>query len=175
MNLYEFENNKNDQEHIIDAEAFGQSETSFAHSEVEKIKKKLEKRKKQQKKITVIFGGLSCVIFILVGFVSYSQYKLYKLSRDEQSYVSSAVVITASTTPEEIIKFLGRHILLPEGNPQIAQVKDIEKLRETQAFFKNAENGDVVVLYETIIFIYRPSRDIVVASGDLSGFGQTKP
>jgi hypothetical protein len=175
MNLYEFENKGADQEHVIAAEAYGESEASFARSEVDKIKSKLEKRKKQQKKTIMIFGGLGSVILILALFVAYSQYKLYKLSREEQVYSSSSVAVTASTTPEEIIRLLGKHVLLPEGNPQIAQVQDVEKLRETQAFFKNAENGDIILLYNTTIFLYRPSRDILVASGDVSGLGQTKP
>jgi hypothetical protein len=175
MNLYDFENKGSNQEHIIQAEAYGESEASFARSEVDKIKSKLEKRKKQQKKLTRVFGGLAVVITILVVFIAYSQYKLYKLSREEQVYTTSSVAVTASTTPQEIIRLLGRHVLLPEGNPQIAQVQDVEKLRETQAFFKNAENGDIILLYNTTIFLYRPSKDILVASGDVSGLGQAKP
>ncbi len=175
MNFYEFENRNNNQEHVIQAEALGESEASFAHNEVEKIKNKLEKRKQRQKKLSTIFGVLGGVILILVVFVAYSQYKLYQLSLDEKTFSSKTIVITASTTPEEIISLLEKHVLLPAGNPQIAQVEDVEKLKETQAFFKNAENGDVVVLYETTIFLYRPSKDILVASGDVSGLGQSKP
>lgn len=175
MNLYEFENKGTNQEQVVAAEAYGESEASFARSEVEKIKSKLEKRKIHQKKIMMIFGGLGVVIFLLIIFLAYSQYKLYKLSRDELVYTPPTVQATASTTPEEIIRLLGRHVLLPEGSPQIAQVQDVEKLRETQAFFKSAENGDIILLYNTTIFLYRPSRDILVASGDVSGLGQTKP
>ncbi len=175
MNFYEFENRNNNQEHVIQAEALGESEASFAHNEVEKIKNKLEKRKQRQKKLSAIFGVLGGVILILVVFVAYSQYKLYQLSLDEKTFSSKTIVITASTTPEEIISLLEKHVLLPAGNPQIAQVEDVAKLKETQAFFKNAENGDVVVLYETTIFLYRPSKDILVASGDVSGLGQSKP
>lgn len=176
MNLYEFENKGTNQEQVVAAEAYGESEASFARSEVEKIKSKLEKRKTQQKRMIKIFGGLGGVIFLLIIFLAYSQYKLYKLSRDELAYTPTPTVqVTASTTPEEIIRLLGKHVLLPEGSPQIAQVQDVEKLRETQAFFKNSENGDIILLYDTTIFLYRPSKDILVASGDVSGFGQTKP
>ena len=176
MNLNQFENRNYDQEKIIQAEAFGESEESFARSETEKIKRKLELRKKQQKRLTFIFGILGGIIILLAGITGYSQYRLYTLSKDESVVSASSVTITASTTPEEIIQLLGRHILLPEGNPQIAVVQDVEKLRDNQAFFKNAENGDLIVVYESsTIYLYRPSKDIVISVGDISGVGQIKP
>jgi hypothetical protein len=175
MNLYEFENKGSNQEHIISAEAYGESEASFARSEVDKIKSKLEKRKRQQKKNLIIFGTLGGVILFLSILLVYSQYKLYTLSRTEEVYTTPSVKVTASTTPEEIVRLLGKHVLLPDGNPQIAEVQDVEKLKEKQAFFKNAENGDIILLYATTIFLYRPSQDILVASGDISGLGQAKP
>lgn len=175
MDLSQFEKRNTSQEQIIQAEALGESEASFARSEMEKVKHKLEARKKQQKKLKIIFGSLGGVIVILITIVAYSQYKLYTLSKEETTLTPEATVVSASTTPQDIIRMLGRHILLPEGDPQIAEVRDVEKLRDQQAFFKNAENGDIIVLYNTTIFIYRPSRDIVVASGDVSGLDQIKP
>lgn len=175
MDLNQFEKRNTTQENIIHGEALGETEASYARSEMEKIKRKLELKKKQQKKLKIIFGSFSGVVLVLIIFLAYSQYKLYTLSRDEKVVTEELRVVTASTTPEEIVAMLGKHILLPSGNPQIAEVKDVEKLRDQQAFFKNAENGDLIVLYETTIYIYRPSRDIVVATADVSGLGQAKP
>ncbi len=172
MNLHQFENKKNDQEKIIEAEAFGESEASFAYDEVEKIKRKLETRKKKEKRLRTIFIILAAVIVALLALAGYSQYKVHVLSQEEKN---TGIIVTQATTPEDVVRALGKHVLLPEGNPQVAEVKDVEKLRTQQAFFKNAENGDIVVLYETTIFIYRPSKDILVASGDISGLGQAKP
>jgi hypothetical protein len=174
MNLADFENKISNQEQVIQAEARGESEATFALYEAQKIKNKLEKRKKQQQKFAVIFGSLTLIIVVLIVVVIYSQYRLRTLSKEEVE-VPQKLVITASTTPAEIIATLKRHILLPEGNPQIAEVKDVEKLKEQQAFFKDAENGDIIVLYETMIYLYRPSLDIIIASGDVSGLGQAKP
>lgn len=172
MDLNQFETRHSDQEKIIQAEALGEAEASFARDEMEKIKRKLEVRKKKQKRLKMLFGSLGGIILLLIVFVVYSQYKLYRLSRDEKIVPSE---ITTATTPAEIIQMLGKHVLLPQGDPQIAEVKDVEKLRDTQAFFKNAENGDLIILYPTTIYIYRPSKDIVVSTGDISGLGQTKP
>lgn len=174
MDLNQFEN-KNNQEQVIGAEALGESEASFARSEMEKIKHKLEVKKRRQRKLTTIFWALGGIIILLITFLGFTQYKLYTLGKEEKVTSTETLAITASTTPQEIISRLGKHMLLPEGVPQIAEVRDIEKLREQQAFFKNAENGDIIILYETTIFIYRPSKDIVIASGDVSGLDQLKP
>jgi hypothetical protein len=155
-------------------------DVSFAQDEVATIKQKIENRKAKRKKLKLILGSLGSLVFILAALVVYSQYKLYKLSKDELIVdgAKSAVNENATSTPatgEDIIKRLGRHILLPQGTPQIAEVQDVAKLKDTQAFFKDAENGDIVVVYETMIYIYRPSADIVIASSDISGVGQKKP
>jgi F0F1-type ATP synthase beta subunit len=175
MDLNHFEKRDQTKEQIIHAEALGESEANFARNEMEKIKHKLDAKKKQQQKLKIIFGTLLSIIVLLTIVAGYSQYKLRTLSLAEKNTGTSVPVITASTTPQDIISILGKHILLPEGDPQIAEVRDVEKLRDQQAFFKNAENGDIIVLYATTIFIYRPSKDIVVASGDVTGLGQTKP
>lgn len=175
MDLNYFKKRNQSQEQIIQAEALGESEATFAHSEMQKVKHKIESKKRQQRKLKIIFRSLVVVIVVLALFLLYSQYKLQTLSWDEKNISSPGVTVTASTTPQDIISMLGKHILLPEGDPQIAEVRDVEKLQAQQAFFKNAENGDIIILYDTTIFIYRPSKDIVIASGDVSGLGQVKP
>lgn len=148
-------------------------ETSFASEQAEQIKQKIESRKGKQKKIKMILGALVVLVLILSAVTAYSQYKLHTLAKEEQKVGNTPTQIPK--TGDEVIAALGRHILLPSGTPQIAAIEDVSKLQQTQAFFKDAENGDIVVVYESTIFIYRPSKDIVVASGDISGAGQTKP
>lgn len=151
--------------------------TSFADEDLSHVKHKIEIRKSKQKKIKIIFGSLIGLVVILIIAVAYSQYKLQMLSQDEM-YIADRDKGTASASPktaEEVIKALERHILLPSGNPQIAEIQDVAKLKESQAFFKDAQNGDIVVVYETMIYIYRPSADIVIGASDISGAGQTKP
>lgn len=144
---------------------------STALEHAHQLRQKIENKKNRQKKLKMILGGLVALVVLLTLATGYSQYKLYKLAKDEQ--------VTGVTNPpktgEEVLAALGKHILLPQGNPQIAEIQDVAKLKETQAFFKDAQNGDIVVVYETTIFIYRPSADIVVAAGDISGANQANP
>ena len=180
MNLHTFEKAK--QEYVHQDSMIGDSST-FANEEAHHIKQKIEKRKRKQQKVKILISGGIILFLAALIFAGYSQYKLYVLTKDETfvrdtTPTSAAAFSSTGTTPktgEEIITSLKKHILVPEGNPQIAEVKDVAKLKETQPFFKDAKNGDIVILYQTTIFIYRPSSDIVIASGDISGVGQTKP
>jgi hypothetical protein len=166
MNLHTFEKSQND---------------SSSLDEIANLKQKIEKRKEKQKKVKSLFIALILLVVVLGVLFGYSQYKLYLLSKAEVLVTSQGETATSSSallkpkTGEEVIASLKRHILVPSGNPQIAEVQDVAKLKETQAFFKDAENGDIVLVYETMIFIYRPSSDIVIAASDISGVGQKKP
>jgi hypothetical protein len=166
MNLDEFEKNNGD--------TLSHNEGSAVLSDALSLKQKIHQRKGKQRKLKIILGFGILLIVALSTAVGYSQYKLFLLSRDEK-LAERAPGQVSLKTGEEVVKALSRHILLPPGIPQIAEVQEAEKLRETQAFFKNVEQGDIVVVYETTIFVYRPSKDIVIASGDISGVGQLKP
>ena len=160
MNLHIFEQKKK--------ESHGDD---FSANHVHEMKQKIEMRKKRQKRIRMIFTVLVSLVFLFACVTAYSQYRLHTLANEELTTTTPMVPKTA----EDVIKAISRHILVPPGTPQIAEVQDADKLRNSQAFFKNAENGDIVVIYDTTIFIYRPSKDIIVASGDISGVDQPKP
>ena len=128
----------------------------------------------KQKKLRMSFAGLGLVIVILLIILGYSQYKLYILAEDEAKVLSSTSTMSTKTGVE-VIKALSRHMILPDGDPQIAEIQDVSKLQESQAFFKSALNGDIVVIYDSTIVVYRPSKDLIVATGDISGVGQVKP
>jgi hypothetical protein len=72
-------------------------------------------------------------------------------------------------TPNQIIEAVSKHIILPDTVPQIAAVQDAAKLSSSQEFFKDTVDGDVVIVYENMIIVYRPSKDLLVAVGDVGG------
>lgn len=128
------------------------------HSQARKLK-----QKRLKKVILSLFG---VAIFFLLTTV-YSQYQVYILRKLE-----SADALThpdVPVTPNQIVEAVSHHILLPDTVPQIAAIQDAKKLSTSQTFFKDAINGDVVLVYETTIIVYRPSQDIIVAVGDVTG------
>ena len=68
---------------------------------------------------------------------------------------------------EDLVKEVGKIIALPEGEvPTIATVTDIDRVKE-QTFFKNAQNGDKVLVYSQArkAFLYRPSEKRIIEVG----------
>lgn len=71
---------------------------------------------------------------------------------------------------DEVVKKVGRHILLPTGEqPTLATVSDVTKVKG-QPFFINAANGDKVLIYTQArkAILYRPSKDIIVEVAPLN-------
>lgn len=64
----------------------------------------------------------------------------------------------------KITNDVARHMILPEGAPTVVVVKDAAALAD-QAFFKNAQNGDIVLIYPEQAIIYSPERGVIVNVG----------
>jgi hypothetical protein len=155
-------------------------EENTSYDEASLLRDKIERRKKKQKRITRIVASLSILAFIFLCFGIYSQYQLHRLEQEESlgtvtSINGEKVVKKVPQTGEEIVAALKTHVKVPEGDPQIAVVQDVSKLKQTQAFFKDAQNGDVIVVYDSLIYLYRPTLDIVIGFGDISGIEETNP
>jgi len=70
----------------------------------------------------------------------------------------------------EVVKKVGRHILLPTGEqPTLASITDVNKVKG-QPFFANAQNGDKVLVYTQArkAFLYRPDKDIIIEVAPLN-------
>jgi hypothetical protein len=73
----------------------------------------------------------------------------------------------------QVIARVGALIQLPEGEPQIAVVKDPQILAQNQAFFANAQVGDVLLVYPTTAILYRPQVNKIINIGPVqTGSGQ---
>jgi hypothetical protein len=75
---------------------------------------------------------------------------------------------------QALVEDVGEHILLPEGEtPTLATVTDLHAL-EDQLFFRNAEEGDKVLMYlvSQQAILYRPSIDKIIEVGPITGSTQ---
>jgi hypothetical protein len=132
--------------------------------DVESLHKKILSKKRSHKKAQLIISSLlGIIIFFFVTTVYYySKYQDLLSQKEEQ-------VAPSLATEDGVIDTVGKHISLPFGKPSIAQVNDASKLKDTQYFFKDVANGDIVLVYPTAIILYRPSLDKLIAVGDISG------
>jgi hypothetical protein len=98
----------------------------------------------------IIIGAVIVIIISLVGFFAWQQQQESK------------------NTPEiqKVMKSVSSHILLPTGEtPALVTVVDRTKLKSD--FFKNAQNGDKMLIYQKNhrAILYRPSVDRIVDVG----------
>lgn len=130
-----------------------------------KLNKKLFKNKK------FIFG-LILVVIILVAIVTPVRTKILSLV-NPQTKTSQAKEI------DKLLHDVGKIVLLPsDETPTVATVSDITKL-EDQPFFRNAKNGDKVIIYAGIrkAILYRPSLKKVIEMSTIAegALGQAAP
>lgn len=96
----------------------------------------------------ILIGILVLIILVIGGYFGYQQY-----AKSESAQKAKSERLVKST-----IEAVGRLINLPEGdNPQVAIVSDLTPL-SGQPFFRNAEVGDRVIIYENLgrAILYNP-------------------
>lgn len=137
------------------------TETSrITHDEKQiEIKKSKQKR---MKNTMIILAGATVFFLLTTVYLQYQVYILEKLNKADELMHPEV-----PTTPDQIVEAVSHHILLPDTLPQIAVIQDAKKLSEAKDFFKDAVNGDVMLAYETMIIVYRPTQDLVIAVGTI--------
>ena len=106
------------------------------------------------------------VLFLLimgagVGGTAY-YYKQYKKIKNNPQMVSQEET-------ELIVSRVGNLMELPNENPSLATVQDVEKLKE-QKFFEKAQNGDKLLIYSQAMkaILYRPETDKIIEVAPLA-------
>lgn len=95
-----------------------------------------EQRSEGGRRIPLLFWGI-CVVFLLVGITIPIAYFMLK---DKVGTPSSEHEIS------ELVRQVGKLIVLPDENPTIATVSDPERLRD-KPFFANAQTGYKVLIF----------------------------
>ncbi len=65
----------------------------------------------------------------------------------------------------EIKKKLSRHVIIDGKDPTIATVTDSNTLKKADPFYKRAENGDKIIIWEDKAILYRPEIDRIIDFG----------
>lgn len=136
-----------------------------AHAPKVPLSQRFSKEQKLYAAVGVTFLILIIMLFSVMHSKNQLQSKVDKLSGNS---VSSGANDIKQLTAE-----IGKVYELPTGEtPTLATVSDVSKVKN-QAFFKNAQNGDKVLLYSKAgqAILYRPStkKIISVAPVNLGG------
>lgn len=129
----------------------------------------LKQRFSKEQKVMAAIGALFLILIIMLFSVMNDRNEL-KSKVDKLSTGSSA---SSANDIKELTAEISKVYELPTGEtPTLATVSDASKVKN-QAFFKNAQNGDKVLLYSKAgqAVLYRPSikKIIAIAPVDLNG------
>jgi hypothetical protein len=128
--------------------------------------KSVSAKKQRQHRVRRVVSLLLIAVIFFICTTLFSQYQVYILQRiaKAQEEIKPEVPVTS----EQVVNAVSRHIKVPAGSPQIAEVKEAQKLIASQPFFKDVINGDIIVVYDTMVLVYRPLEDTLVSVGDFS-------
>jgi len=112
------------------------------------------------------------IILGTAGFILYTFYLEKSINQKDSTPITTNnnhLVPATPSSPEKeelatIVERVGMLVKLPEGEePTIAEVTDVSELQD-QDFFKDAQNGDKVLIYEKAkqAILYRPSTNKVI-------------
>lgn len=109
------------------------------------------------------------LIIILILIAALPSLYFYQKSRQAEANFSSSDT-SKKAVIQAVVDRVGKIILLPSSEtPTLATVTDIKKVSD-QTFFRNAQNGDKVLVYTQAgqAFLYRPSQNKIIAVAPLS-------
>lgn len=121
---------------------------------------------KQENSVAKLLVAGILIIVILLGMRNNTFVK--KQPQSQQQLTSDQKAAQEQEILKSILVRVGKHITLPEGVPQFAVVQDQTKAQQ-QLFLKNAQNGDILVVYPTMAILYSPKLDKIVNVGPVSG------
>lgn len=114
-----------------------------------------------------LFGVVGLIIIVITGYFGYSYWQKNYASPDAQAEKQAQ---EAEEEKQKILASLGKLMILPEGDPVLFKVSNEEVMRKQQAFFKDAKNDDVLLVFQQSgkAIIFRPSANLVVNAGPVN-------
>ncbi|MGH7196845.1 MAG: hypothetical protein ACREGJ_03740 [Candidatus Saccharimonadales bacterium] len=116
--------------------------------------------KRSNTKILLIVGGV--IIALLAVLAGYFIWQYVNLRNNPNS--------VAEETTQRLVDKVSKVYAVPKDEqPTVAQVKDKEKLKD-QAFFKNAEDGDYILIYTNAktAILYREKDNKLINVGPIA-------
>lgn len=110
-----------------------------------------------------VLYGVALIVVAVGGYYGYMAYQAKQNTPEAQ-----AAKLTAQK--DAIITKIKSLTVLPEEEPVLFTVNDATLLKGQQAFFKDATNGDVLLVFQASgkALIYRESTNKIVNSGPVS-------
>lgn len=120
-----------------------------------------EENKKTKKGFPIQSVGIITAFILVIAGIA-GTYYFYNKYNNTKALLSNPSAINKAES-EALLEKLKKLMVLPDEEPSIATILDINKLKD-QPFFTNAENGDKVIIYTKaqIAILYSPGKNLIV-------------
>jgi hypothetical protein len=61
-----------------------------------------------------------------------------------------------------VIEKVKKHMVLPDEEPKVLSIANVDLLKKEQPFFQQAKNGDKLIVFSQKVILYSPSQDRIV-------------
>jgi len=103
---------------------------------------------------TAVLIGVCALLALAVAYLSWQNYRLQRPEAQQE---------IAKQANDDLVREVGATILLPDETPNIASIVDVDSLRKANAdFYKDAQNGDKLLIYSSKAIIYRESEGQII-------------
>jgi len=127
----------------------------------EEKEENIVKSKKKVKKgnLTII---LLILIFIISGIFVYLRFNKLNNELNEYKTLSNSGDIEQEMV-RQVLNKVDELIILPDEQPTVAAITNTSGLiKENPSFYKNAVDGDILIIYSSKAILYRESDNIIV-------------
>ncbi len=113
---------------------------------------------------------LSLLLVVALAVLAYVNYtKRIQLAMELQKLSVQMEQLQTGNNPQnvaaakQIVDKVRRHILIPTGiDPTVATIVDVNTLKSRNEFYKDAKNGDNLIVTPTRAILYDPDKDIIL-------------
>ncbi len=113
------------------------------------------------------FMGLMVVgLLVLTGLLESSRRQAFaqlKAMSVRMEQVSGGNTLQNKQEAERVVNLLRTHMFIPEDvQPTVATIVDVEKLRDRNVFYKNAKNGDHLVVTPERAILFDSKANVII-------------
>ena len=113
---------------------------------------------------------LSVLLIVALAILAYVNYtKRVEIATELKKLTVQMEQLQTGNNPQNvaaakaIVDKVRRHIMLPTDiDPTVATIVDVDTLKARNEFYKNAKNGDNLIVTPTRAILYSPEKDIII-------------
>jgi len=115
--------------------------------------------------------AIATILFLILSIVGVGSgvyfYRQFKVSEEKLKNPAEA----AKLESKELMKRVGKYMVLPNEEAQVMTVVDVENLKKTQQFFQDAKDNDKLLVFPVAkkAVLFRPSANIIVNVAPIIG------